>query len=654
MVEESPRRTRRSLARCCRNLTDHPSFHCPPSRVINPTPTPSQPRLPSSSPAPASTPSKPVITPPNTKQQPFSHSRKQRRRRAQAKAQQASLNHQILTEQSILHTRLANAHNTALLRVQQHYPTLPAPTVTNHHNARNLLSATHPSSYFPPVSKLAFHDLTITHKLPPTAHHILGLGLKFIPTPKLNITPEALDISTSRFERDLNLRVFFAGDDVEHYDPKALRIKSQWRAPLPPRNIDERISTFITQITNTFRQTHTTSNISHHQRALLRQIKSNKNITILTADKGLGPVGVDTTQYIAWGLKHLTDATTYTILTSDDADAAASQLYHTIHDWTLRHHRTLGSDVVRFIRRHIESARSDPFGYFYLLAKLHKTPTSTRPVCSDCASLPHAIGKWVDQQLQPVVKSQTYYFKNSFELKKLLDVLTLPPNACLFTYDAVSMYTNIDTNQCIQRLTAFLTHPDTTATFPHLSTEPLIEALQIVMYNNRMRFGDLYVHQHKGIAMGMSPAPSIANLFVAIYEETHITTFPPSMLYFLKRFIDDGFGIWLRHQDPLIDQQHWEHFQHLINDMGLKWEFSPRSNKVVFMDLSLTITNGRIATSLYAKPMALHLYIPPFSCHAPGISSGLIYGHFFRVMMLCSHQHDIEQELSSFLHCLLD
>ena len=144
----------------------------------------------------------------------------------------------------------------------------------------------------------------------------------------------------------------------------------------------------------------------------------------------------------------------------------------------------------------------------------------------------------------------------------------------------------------------------------------------------------------------MSPAPSIANLFVAIYEETHITTFPPSMLHFLKRFIDNGFGIWLRHQDPLIDQQHWEHFQHLINNMGLQWEFSQRSNEVVFMDLSLTITNGRIATSLYAKPMALHLYIPPFSCHAPGISLGLIYGHFFRVMMLCSHQHDIEQELS--------
>jgi hypothetical protein len=63
------------------------------------------------------------------------------------------------------------------------------------------------------------------------------------------------------------------------------------------------------------------------------------------------------------------------------------------------------------------------------------------------------------------------------------------------------MYTNIDTTQCIKRLTNFLTHPATLTSFPHLSPEPLIEALHIVMHNNRMHFGDMYIHQHKGIAM---------------------------------------------------------------------------------------------------------------------------------------------------------
>ncbi len=37
--------------------------------------------------------------------------------------------------------------------------------------------------------------------------------------------------------------------------------------------------------------------------------------------------------------------------------------------------------------------------------------------------------------------------------------------------------------------------------------------------------GDIIVKQLSGIAMGMSPAPTIANLYVAIYEEMHVLNF---------------------------------------------------------------------------------------------------------------------------------
>jgi hypothetical protein len=60
------------------------------------------------------------------------------------------------------------------------------------------------------------------------------------------------------------------------------------------------------------------------------------------------------------------------------------------------------------------------------------------------------------------------------------------------------------------------------------------------MLNNRMRFGDIIVKQISGIAMGMSPAPTIANLYVAIYEELHVLKFLPSPVLYLRRFIDDN------------------------------------------------------------------------------------------------------------------
>ena len=54
---------------------------------------------------------------------------------------------------------------------------------------------------------------------------------------------------------------------------------------------------------------------------------------------------------------------------------------------------------VKYIRKMLTKSISDPFGYFYLHYKLHNTTIKTRPVYSDCASLPHAIGDWVDGML---------------------------------------------------------------------------------------------------------------------------------------------------------------------------------------------------------------------------------------------------------------
>jgi hypothetical protein len=58
--------------------------------------------------------------------------------------------------------------------------------------------------------------------------------------------------------------------------------------------------------------------------------------------------------------------------------------------------------------------------------------------------------------------------------------------------------------------------------------------MALVMRNNRMQFKDLVVHQIKGIAMMMSPAPTIANLFVAIYEAKKIISLIGTYLLLLR------------------------------------------------------------------------------------------------------------------------
>jgi len=517
-----------------------------------------------------------------------------------------------------------------------------------------------PACYFHHAVNTSFHDLTHGNILPAAATKLLGLGLKFIPSPKFTTPASILNESFERLELEIGRRCHFAGDITnDDYDPSSAsrcRIKSAWRPPLPPNEVCSRLSKFETALSREFFKRRGTPNLTPHLKSVLQQIASNDNIVIANSDKGLGPCGLDLPTYIKLALVHLTDKETYEIITEQQALEDITNLEQEIFRWTVEHRPTVGNAATTFIRKKLDDTRDDPFGYFYVMPKLHKEgPLTTRPVCSDCGSLTHALGKWVDEQLQPIVQAQPFYFKNSSALKKDLDLLNLPPNASVLSYDATSMYQNIPPELAINTISGYLYLPATRKRFPHYHPKALLSAIEIVMRNNRMRFGDIIVKQIKGISMGMSPSPSIANLFVAIHEERKVLPFLKTpWLKYLKRFIDDGFAIWIHDADTTVDMERWTAFVEAVNDGGLEWIFTPRSQSVVFMDMTIRIVKGRIETALYAKPLALYLYLPPHSCHAPGVLTGLIYGQVLRIYQLCSQDDDKEKELVLFVHRLLD
>jgi hypothetical protein len=536
-------------------------------------------------------------------------------------------------------------------RVRSCFGFLPNLTLSAHKNAREVMKSISPGCYFSKAMNTAFHDLTGGKSLPVAIKSLLGLSLKFIPTPRYS--PSATDVAPSldRIERDIGLRTFFAGRD--HEETPKLRAKSTWRPPVPPQQVDYRVNNFLKGLKSILHRRTGKQNLTPYQRQLLKSLQENESVIIASADKNLGPVGIDVEQYIKLGLDHLLDPHTYELLTEDQAKKDTDDLWQDIYAWTVNHRSALPDDTVNFIREHLDKTKTDPLGYFYLTIKLHKQPITGRPVCSDCGSLPHALGRYVDGELQTIVRNQALYLKNSVVLKTDLEALSLPTNASLFTYDAVAMYPSINTADCLARLTGYLSKPEISGEYG-FSPTALLEAIELVMFNNRMRFGDVIVRQLSGIAMGMSPAPTIANLYMAIYEETHVLKFIPSIILYLRRFIDDGVGIWLHDPNPTTDERNWMEFKNCLNASGLNWIFSDRSQEVIFMDLRLTIEGRQIKSSLYAKPMALHLYLPPHSCHAPGVLSGLVLGNVLRIHQLCSNEGDIMKELKLFFHRLLN
>jgi hypothetical protein len=73
----------------------------------------------------------------------------------------------------------------------------------------------------------------------------------------------------------------------------------------------------------------------------------------------------------------------------------------------------------------------------------------TRPILSLKGSLLHGIGIWANDKLQQYPTRQKAYFTSSFDLKTDLVAMDVPPGAQLFIADAMSMYTNINTDRAL-------------------------------------------------------------------------------------------------------------------------------------------------------------------------------------------------------------
>ena len=109
------------------------------------------------------------------------------------------------------------------------------PSHSNHHNASNVLADTPTWYYFSRPSHLAFHDFTKKTLTTKTLCSLLGLGLKFIPTPTLtNSWTRILSKSYNRLFRSVHLRFHFAGKPLNEgsttCDPK-MYVHSKWTPP---------------------------------------------------------------------------------------------------------------------------------------------------------------------------------------------------------------------------------------------------------------------------------------------------------------------------------------------------------------------------------------------------------------------------------------
>ena len=116
------------------------------------------------------------------------------------------------------------------------------------------------------------------------------------------------------------------------------------------------------------------------------------------------------------------------------------------------------------------------------------------------------------------------------------------------------MYTNIDTNHTLSRISQWL---DSTPLPEGSPLAAVNAAMELVMCNNIFEWGDCYFLHLLGTAMGTSATCTWATIYFAVHEMSSLIPKFNTKLLLLLRFIDDIIGIWIG--NPL--DQDWEYLK---------------------------------------------------------------------------------------------
>jgi hypothetical protein len=477
----------------------------------------------------------------------------------------------------------------------------------------------------------------------PRLLQVLGLGLGFCVSLRRNPAENPIDLA--RLRHDIRTRCVIGMNANPDYNPKLYVKNPDWKPEKAPPELEHALDSFASETTTLFRASRSTPhvyNLSPSDLHGLRKLKKDLVYCVTATDKNLGVAILEMSLMIERALSdHLLDTSSYIELTSEAAQQINEASFRLILRSMVDDRRHLDPSTIQYFTR-ILCTRRDETGkviqpehlhlpYFYILPKVHKNPWKTRPVVSAVASVPESLSKWIDLHLQQVIHLCPAYLRDTWQLLRDLRSLgRLPADTVVFTADAVSMYTNINTDHALEvfQLWFDLHSMELPPGYPVMK---ILDGLSLIMRGNVFSFGNRYFHQINGTAMGTPCACAYATIYYSYHEETSLLVPGAHGLVFYRRLIDDA----------LIFQRHttegWSLFMQSMDDFGppgkrLQWESEDGPGRSThFLDLEIHLQDdGSVRTRTYQKDMNLYLYRPPTSAQPDSILYGLIYGTLHR------------------------
>ena len=141
--------------------------------------------------------------------------------------------------------------------------------------------------------------------------------------------------------------------------------------------------------------------------------------------------------------------------------------------------------------------------------------------------------------------------------------------------------------------------------------------------------------------------PNYACLFVGYVERKMFEEYQGRKPALYKRYIDDVLGA---SSDTRQDLENVIHFCSTYHP-AVKYTFEISGSSVPFLDLCVSISNNRVATTIQYKATDTYNYLEYTSSHPTQCRNAIPFSQFLRLRRICSDDRDYDiksAEMASF------
>ena len=348
-------------------------------------------------------------------------------------------------------------------------------------------------------------------------------------------------------------------------------------------------------------------NLQKDERAAIKALKEDKNITILPADKGNATVVMDTSQYVE-KVKDLLTEPVYEKVKKDLTPATERRVLKEI--WEMERRKLTPKDL----GKRLKPVASKLYG----LPKIHKPQVPLRPIVSCIGSLTYHLAKYITSLISPLVGQTSSFIMNSQHFTESITDIHLQPTEVMVSFDVKALFTNVPTEEALQVIHRLLLEDESLGNRTELTADQITHLLDLCIRTTYFIYGGEYYQQKDGAAMGSPVSPVVANIYMERFEDLALrTTLAPRIW---KRYVEDTFCV--------MEKRHTQAFLDHLNSVHPTIQFTmelENEGSLPFLDTLLTRReDGGVNIGVYRKRTHTDRYLHYTSHHPAHIKRGVV------------------------------